>query len=116
MKYDSTKRTNVVVVCVYGGLSFIYWNNMGITLPMRKNLQLAENQSVCANDHAAFVKIYCFEPSKLEDLDGEDGYLRRRENELCLNAKDIVKLEKCGDGSGTVMTNGSSCMCSHVEV
>ncbi|XWS58155.1 hypothetical protein CRYUN_Cryun08bG0010500 [Craigia yunnanensis] len=63
-----------------------------------KKVQLADNQSVCPNDLAAFVNIHFFNPSKSKDVDGEDGHLGRRENELCLNAKDIVKLEKCGDG------------------
>ncbi|EOY01676.1 Uncharacterized protein TCM_011518 [Theobroma cacao] len=45
---------------------------------------------------------------KLEDVGDEDGQQGRRENELCLNVRDIVKLEKCGDGLGTAMTKGSS--------
>ena len=81
-----------------------------------KKVQLADNQSVCPYDLMAFVKIHCFDPSKSENVRDEDGHLGRRENELCLNTKDIVKLEKCGDGWGTVMTNGSSCMCSQVDV
>ncbi|XVF06027.1 hypothetical protein REPUB_Repub06bG0012700 [Reevesia pubescens] len=80
-----------------------------------KKVQLADNQSVCPNDLTAFVKLHCFDPSKSEDVGNEDSHLGRREIELCLNAKDIVKLEKCSDGLGTVMTNGSSCMCSQDE-
>ncbi|XP_022719440.1 membrane-bound transcription factor site-2 protease homolog isoform X2 [Durio zibethinus] len=78
-------------------------------------VQLADNQSVCPNDLVAFVKTHCFDLSQSEDVGGEDGHLGRRKNELCLNAKGIVKLEKCGDGWGTVMTTGSSCMCSQDE-
>lgn len=80
-----------------------------------KNVQLAKNQSVCPEDFTAFVKIYCFDPSKPVDMDGEDVDLGRKENALCLNTKDIVNLEKC-DGRGKVMNNGSSCMCSEVDV
>ncbi|XVE63066.1 hypothetical protein DITRI_Ditri06bG0170000 [Diplodiscus trichospermus] len=78
-------------------------------------VQLAKNQSVCPNDLVAFLKIHCFDPSRLEDMSGEDGHLGRRENVLCLNAKDIVKLEKCGDSRGSITRNGSSCMCSQNE-
>ncbi|XWS57497.1 hypothetical protein CRYUN_Cryun09bG0179200 [Craigia yunnanensis] len=80
-----------------------------------KKVQLADNQSVCPYDLVAFVKIHCFDPSKSEDVRDEDGHLGRRENELCLNTKDIVKLEKCGNGWGAVTTNGSSCTCSQDE-
>ncbi|MFQ6650142.1 hypothetical protein Gotur_022542 [Gossypium turneri] len=79
-----------------------------------KNVQLAKNRSVCPEDFTAFVKIYCFDPSKSLDMDGEDVDLGRKENALCLNTKDIVNLEKC-DGRGKVKKNGSSCMCSEDE-
>ncbi|GMI85014.1 site 2 protease [Hibiscus trionum] len=79
-----------------------------------KNVQLAKNQSVCPYDFTAFVKIHCFDPSKSVSVVDEDGGLGRRENELCLNTKDIVNLEKC-DGGGKVMRNGSRCMCSEDE-
>ncbi|PPS05714.1 hypothetical protein GOBAR_AA14931 [Gossypium barbadense] len=79
-----------------------------------KNVQLAKNQSVCPEDFTAFVKIYCFDPSKSVDMDGEDVDLGRKENALCLNTKDIVNLEKC-NGRGKVKKNGSSCMCSEDE-
>ncbi|KAK6233198.1 hypothetical protein SCA6_003271 [Theobroma cacao] len=80
-----------------------------------KKVQLADSQSICPNDLVAFVRIHCFDPGKLEDVGDEDGHRGRRENELCLNAKDIVKLEKCGEGLGTVMINGSRCICSQDE-
>ncbi|XVF41867.1 hypothetical protein PTKIN_Ptkin01aG0314800 [Pterospermum kingtungense] len=80
-----------------------------------KEVQLVENQSFCPYDLTPFVKIHCFDPSKSEDVSDEDGHLGSRENALCLNTKDIVKLEKCGNGWGTEMTNGSSCMCSQDE-
>ncbi|MBA0668057.1 hypothetical protein Goklo_001030, partial [Gossypium klotzschianum] len=79
-----------------------------------KNVQLAKNRSVCPEDFTAFVKIYCFDPRKSVDMDGEDVDLGRKENALCLNTKDIVNLEKC-DGRGKVKKNGSSCMCSEDE-
>ncbi|KAL4340658.1 hypothetical protein GQ457_08G009580 [Hibiscus cannabinus] len=79
-----------------------------------KNVQLAKNQSVCPYDFTAFVKIHCFDPSNSVNAVDEDGDLGRRENELCLNTKDIVNLEKC-DGGGEVMKNGSRCMCSEDE-
>ncbi|KAA3487237.1 membrane-bound transcription factor site-2 protease-like protein [Gossypium australe] len=79
-----------------------------------KNVQLAKNRSVCPEGFTAFMKIYCFDPSKSVDMDGEDVDLGRKENALCLNTKDIVNLEKC-DGRGKVKKNGSSCMCSEDE-
>ena len=80
-----------------------------------EKVQLADNQSVCPYDLTVFVTIYCLDLSKSEDVAGEDGHLERINNQLWLNTKDIVKLEKCGDGWGTVRTNGSSCMCSQDE-
>ncbi|XP_039028323.1 membrane-bound transcription factor site-2 protease homolog [Hibiscus syriacus] len=79
-----------------------------------KNVQLAKNQTVCPYDFTEFVKIHCFDPSNSVNVVDEDGDLGRRENVLCLNAKDIVNLEKC-DGRGKVMKNGSRCMCSEDE-
>lgn len=81
-----------------------------------KKVEYADNQSVCPYDLTAFVKIHCFDMIKSEDVDDEDGHIGSRENALCLNTKDIVKLEKCGNGWGTTTTNGSSCTCLQVSV
>lgn len=80
-----------------------------------KKVEYADNQSVCPYDLTAFVKIHCFDMIKSEDVDDEDGHIGSRENALCLNTKDIVKLEKCGNGWGTTTTNGSSCTCLQDE-
>ncbi|KAL9406781.1 hypothetical protein Peur_003753 [Populus x canadensis] len=64
-----------------------------------------DNQSACPDDLAEFVAIQCFDPRKSDDVNIEDG-LSRRQRRHCLNAKDVVKLNKCGDGRVTEITEG----------
>ena len=59
-----------------------------------------DNQSACPDDLAEFVAIQCFDPSKSDNVNIEDG-LSRRQRRHCLNAKDGVELNKCGDGRVT---------------
>jgi S2P endopeptidase len=51
------------------------------------------------------VAIQCFDPSKSDNVDIEDG-LSRRQRRHCLNAKDVVELNKCGEGRVTEITKG----------
>jgi len=64
-----------------------------------------DNQSACPDDLAEFVAIQCFDPSKSDNVDIEDG-LSRRQRRHCLNAKDVVELNKCGEGRVTEITKG----------
>ncbi|XP_035544033.1 membrane-bound transcription factor site-2 protease homolog isoform X2 [Juglans regia] len=70
-----------------------------------------DNQSACPNDLTAFAKIPCLDMRMSDGGSSEDGHPKRRQDTHCMNAKDIVKLNKCGDGWATI-TNGSSCTCS----
>ncbi|KAJ6945930.1 hypothetical protein NC651_000871 [Populus alba x Populus x berolinensis] len=64
-----------------------------------------DNQSACPDDLAEFVAIQCFDPSKSDNVNIEDG-LSRRQRRHCLNAKDAVELNKCGEGRVTEITKG----------
>lgn len=76
---------------------------------------LLENQLVCSSELNAFVKISCSGNITLDDGQSETDLSNGRRNMYCLNAKDVVKLDKCGDGWGLAKSNGSSCTCSLVD-
>ncbi|KAL5773793.1 hypothetical protein ACOSQ2_013717 [Xanthoceras sorbifolium] len=80
-----------------------------------KKIQLVDNQSACPNDFFAFVTVHCFNTSMSGNVSSEDGQPDKRESRYCLNAKDIVKLNKCGNGWVTPLTNESCCFCSTGE-
>ncbi|XP_024951160.2 membrane-bound transcription factor site-2 protease homolog isoform X3 [Citrus sinensis] len=80
-----------------------------------KKIQLLDNQSACPNDFIAFVTVQCFDISISVNVSSEGDQLNKLENVYCLNANDIVKLKKCGDGWVTSSTNGSHCVCSKEE-
>ncbi|KAH9795360.1 Membrane-bound transcription factor site-2 protease-like [Citrus sinensis] len=80
-----------------------------------KKIQLLDNQSACPNDFTAFVTVQCFDISISVNVSSEGDQLNKLENVYCLNANDIVKLKKCGDGWVTSSTNGSHCVCSKEE-
>ncbi|KAL5578368.1 hypothetical protein UlMin_020067 [Ulmus minor] len=73
-------------------------------------IQSEESQFACPDDLAAFVKAPCFPTSMTAD-----GPPNRVEQTHCLNAEDVVKLDKCGNGWVTAGTNGSGCTCSQGE-
>lgn len=73
-----------------------------------------ENQPACPDDLTEFVAVQCFNSSKSDNVNIEDG-ISQRQRRHCLNAKDVVKLNKCGDGWVTEITKGSSCLCSQEE-
>lgn len=75
---------------------------------------LLENQHVCASEFTAFVKILCSANISLDDGQSETDLSNRRWNMYCLNAKDVVKLSKCGDGWSLATSKGNSCTCSQV--
>ncbi|KAJ6703291.1 PROTEASE M50 MEMBRANE-BOUND TRANSCRIPTION FACTOR SITE 2 PROTEASE [Salix viminalis] len=79
-----------------------------------KEMLFIENQSACPDDLTGFVAVQCFNSSKSDIVSNEDG-ISRRQRWHCLNARDVVKLNKCGDGWVTEITKGSSCLCSQEE-
>lgn len=82
----------------------------------RKKIQFLDNQSACPNDFTGFVMVQCFDISISVNVSSEGDQLNKLENVYCLNANDIVKLKKCGDGWVTSSTNGSHCVCSKVDI
>ena len=74
-----------------------------------------ENQSACPDDLTEFVAVQCFNSSKSDNVNIEDG-ISQRQRRHCLNAKDVVRLNKCGDGWVSEITKGSSCLCSQVHI
>ncbi|KAJ6414866.1 hypothetical protein OIU84_003807 [Salix udensis] len=79
-----------------------------------KEMLFIENQSACPDDLTGFVAVQCFNSSKSDIVSNEDG-ISRRQRWHCLNARDVVKLNKCGDGWVTEITKGSSRLCSQEE-
>ncbi|KAJ6347134.1 hypothetical protein OIU76_003766 [Salix suchowensis] len=79
-----------------------------------KEMLFIENQSACPDDLTGFVAVQCFNSSKSDIVSNEDG-ISLRQRWHCLNARDVVKLNKCGDGWVTEITKGSSCLCSQEE-
>ncbi|VVB12305.1 unnamed protein product [Arabis nemorensis] len=67
--------------------------------------KMVENRFVCPGDLTAFIPMPC-----------SNAVLR--EDSICLDAKDIVKLNKCGDGWVTTSDtdNKSDCVCSQGEL
>ncbi|KAF3956203.1 hypothetical protein CMV_018647 [Castanea mollissima] len=81
-----------------------------IMIEDNQKIQSVGNHAACAEDLTAFETIPCHD-MRMSNIGGsEDGHPKRREH-YCLDAKDIVKLNKCGDG-WEIITNGSSCICS----
>ncbi|PON83798.1 Membrane-bound transcription factor site-2 protease [Trema orientale] len=67
-----------------------------------KKIQLVENHSGCPDDLAAFATIPCSDTRML------DVQIH------CLNAKEVVKFGKCGDGWVTAKADPNTCICSQV--
>ncbi|XP_024020158.1 membrane-bound transcription factor site-2 protease homolog [Morus notabilis] len=75
-------------------------------LEENKKIKVVENQFGCPDDLAPFVAIPCPDTRLL------DGNPKRVEENHCLNAKEVVKFNKCGDGWMGAETEGGSCACS----
>lgn len=76
---------------------------------------VTSDQFACPEDLSSFVTTQCLESAESSNLVSAYGQPNVSKNGFCLNAKDIVKLRKCGDGWMTAVTVGSSCLCSHGE-
>lgn len=76
-----------------------------------KQMVIVDNQSSCPDGLTAFTTVPCAYAS----ISGYD-HLRNIEKTYCLIARDIVKLNKCGDGWPPTITNGSNCICSQVGI
>ncbi|RYR27396.1 hypothetical protein Ahy_B01g051431 isoform B [Arachis hypogaea] len=75
---------------------------------------LPENQYACPRELTAFVKVLCSNNVTLNDDQRKIDPSNKRSTIYCLNAKDVVRLDKCGDDWGLATTNGS-CTCTQDE-
>ncbi|XP_004293823.1 PREDICTED: membrane-bound transcription factor site-2 protease-like [Fragaria vesca subsp. vesca] len=75
-----------------------------------KQMLVGNNLSLCPDGLTSFTTVPCSYTS----ISGED-HLRNIEKTYCLDAKDVVKLNKCGDGWPPSITNDSNCICSQDE-
>ncbi|CAJ2636119.1 unnamed protein product [Trifolium pratense] len=118
LTYD-TQLKNVNISQHTGDLGVLN-NRKGYCVPSlvmeaSKITELLENQHVCPRELSTFVKISCSDNITLDDGHSETDLSNGRRNIYCLNAKDVVKLDKCGDGWGLATSKGSSCSCSQDE-
>ena len=68
----------------------------------------------CPDELATFVTVSCPNSSLSAGISSEDSNVNRRETNQCLTAKDVVKLNKCGDGWEMIGTDRSNCTCLEV--
>ncbi|XP_027346730.1 membrane-bound transcription factor site-2 protease homolog isoform X2 [Abrus precatorius] len=80
-----------------------------------KITNLLENQHACSSELTAFVKVLCPARGTLDDGQSRTDLLNREWSIYCLNAKDVVRRNRCGDDWGLATTKGSSCVCSQEE-
>lgn len=85
------------------------------TMEESKITESLENQDACPSELTAFVKVSCSANITMDDGQSKTDLLNGGRNMYCLNAKDVVKLNKCGDHWGLVATIGSGCTCSQDE-
>ncbi|KAJ8899973.1 hypothetical protein K2173_024084 [Erythroxylum novogranatense] len=77
-----------------------------------KKFNLVDDQYTCPGDLLMFVTVYSSDSNRLDDIRIEDGHPKRRIRGHCLNAKEVVRLNKCGDRLMPGITNSSSYSCS----
>ncbi|RDX66742.1 Membrane-bound transcription factor site-2 protease-like protein, partial [Mucuna pruriens] len=80
-----------------------------------KIIELLENQHACPGELTAFVKSLCYANVTPDDGQSETGLLNRGWSMYCLNAKDVVKYNRCGDDWGLATTKRGGCTCSQDE-
>ncbi|XP_049348528.1 membrane-bound transcription factor site-2 protease homolog [Solanum verrucosum] len=76
-----------------------------------KRVSLKGNRT-CPDELSAFITIPCSDQAMLVDDNLEVNHQRDGGVFHCFYAKDVLKLEKCGDGWGRLHSNRSSCLCS----
>ncbi|KAK7386609.1 hypothetical protein VNO78_26943 [Psophocarpus tetragonolobus] len=90
-----------------------------IVMEESKITELLQNQHACPGELTAFVKSFvkssCSSNVTLDDGRSETDLLDRELSMYCLNAKDVVKRNRCGDDWGLATTNGGGCTCSQDE-
>uniref|UniRef100_M1BEW9 Protease m50 membrane-bound transcription factor site 2 protease n=1 Tax=Solanum tuberosum TaxID=4113 RepID=M1BEW9_SOLTU len=76
-----------------------------------KRVSLKGNRT-CPDELSAFITIPCSDQAMLDDDSLEVNHQRDGGVFHCFYDKDVLKLEKCGDGWGRLHSNRSSCLCS----
>lgn len=77
-----------------------------------KRVSLEANGASCPDELSAFISIPCLDQAMPDDDNLEVNHQRDGGVLRCFYAKDVLKLEKCGDGWGRLHSNRSSCLCS----
>ncbi|KAJ8574344.1 hypothetical protein K7X08_026149 [Anisodus acutangulus] len=77
-----------------------------------KRISLEGNEASCPDELSAFISIPCLDQAMPDDDNLEVNHQRDGSELRCFFAKDVLKLEKCGDGWGGLHRNRSSCLCS----
>ncbi|XP_060196871.1 membrane-bound transcription factor site-2 protease homolog [Lycium barbarum] len=77
-----------------------------------KRVSLEGKEASCPDELSAFITIPCLDQAMPHDDNLEVNHQRDGGELRCFNAKDVLKLEKCGDGWGGLHSNRSSCLCS----
>ncbi|XP_027769835.1 membrane-bound transcription factor site-2 protease homolog isoform X3 [Solanum pennellii] len=71
-----------------------------------------EGNRTCPDELSAFITIPCSDQAMVDDDNLEVNHQRDGGVFHCFYDKDVLKLEKCGDGWGRLHSNRSSCFCS----
>ncbi|XP_047172555.1 membrane-bound transcription factor site-2 protease homolog isoform X1 [Vigna umbellata] len=72
------------------------------------------NQHVCPGELTAFVKL-CSANVTLHDGQNKTDLLNIGRSMYCINAKDVVKRNRCGDDRGLATLRGGGCTCLQDE-
>lgn len=104
----------------YAGLGAVD-NRKGYCVPNliieeSKKVQLMDNLSGCPHDFTAFVTAECYYTSSSGNISSEDVQPNKRESAHCMNATDVVKLNRCICGRAATSTNRSGCQCAEVHI
>ncbi|KAL2334187.1 hypothetical protein Fmac_015400 [Flemingia macrophylla] len=80
-----------------------------------KITKLLETKPACPSGLTAFIKSLCSANVTLDDGQSETDLLSREWSMYCLNAKHVIKHNRCGDDWGPAATKGGGCTCSQDE-
>lgn len=74
-----------------------------------------DNVPTCPDDLTAFISTPCSYIGTTDyNILGESS-ASTEVHTCCLNAKEVIKLKKCGDGWSHIVGSGSNCICSQVS-
>ncbi|KAK4771786.1 hypothetical protein SAY86_013561 [Trapa natans] len=87
------------------------------TVLLEENVMVrhVDGMSTCPNDLTAFTSMPCSHIDTMDYAITGDSNANTEEHTRCLNAKEVIKLKKCGDGWSHIVSNGSNCICLQDE-